>query len=344
MTDARLSLAAKLTVVSAITMIVVLALVVPIAAATADRGLGLRVLVLIPPLAIPVVAVFAITRLVVRRATVPLIDAYQRVAAGDFRSGHLPLIVGSDFESVRTAFAAMGAALERSIAQLREADLERRRLFADLAHELATPTTTLLGIAHALRESDVDRGRLLDHLERESARLERLIADIREVAHLEDPTLPMLLEVCDVGALVTGVVDRARLAAAGACTLACQVVSASARVDPLRIEQVLTNLLDNAARHARGGTVCVALTADADAVVVRVEDSGAGVPDELLAGLGRRLLRIDPSRSRDTGGHGLGLAIVRGIVARHHGEVSFARAALGGLAAEIRLPRAPPPT
>jgi signal transduction histidine kinase len=71
---------------------------------------------------------------------------------------------------------------------------------------------------------------------------------------------------------------------------------------------------------------------------MRVEDSGAGVPDELLDQLGRRMLRIDPSRSRDTGGHGLGLSIVRAIVARHGGQITFARAALGGLAAEVRLP------
>lgn len=336
---ARLTLPTKLVVVAATTQLIVLAIIVAIARATDGATLGVRILALAAPLSIPLFVVFFLTRWIVERTTVPLVTAYRRVAAGDFRAELPPLTAGSDFIAVRAAFAAMGAALERSTAALREADLERRRLFADLAHELATPTTTLLGIAQALRDGTGEPGRLLDHLEHESARLARLIADVREVAHLEDPALPMQLEACDLGELAARAVERARLAAPAGCELRCAAAPAPAEADRLRIEQVFANLLGNAVRHAAGGVVALEVRPDGGEVVLRVEDSGSGVPDELLPQLGRRLLRVDPSRSRDTGGHGLGLSIVRGIVDRHRGRVTFSRAGLGGLAVEVRLPR-----
>jgi two-component system sensor histidine kinase BaeS len=337
----RLSLPAKLALLALVIFAGVVTAMVPLVEATRDAPRLTLIAALALPLLAPIVIVYFLTRFIVRRMTVPLIDAYHRVGGGDFHA-QLPFATGgSDFATVRAAFAAMSTALDRSIAQVKEADLDRRRLFADLAHDLATPTSTLLGISHALRDGTGDAPRLLEHLERESARLERLIADIREVAHVEDPELPMLLEPCDVGELAVRATERARISAAGVA-LRCEVTPAPATVDPLRIDQVLANLIDNAVRYARGGTVAVGVRVDAAAVVVIVEDSGAGVPDDVLPQLGRRLLRVDPSRSRDTGGHGLGLAIVRSIVSRHHGEVTFARSALGGLAVEVRLPAADP--
>ena len=333
-----MSLPVKLMLVATATLVIVGGALLLLVDAARDASRLTRIAAVALPLAVPVVLVFFVTRYIVHRTTVPLVDAYRRVAAGDFRA-ELPLITaGSDFVAVREAFTAMSAALERSLAQVKEADLDRRRLFADLAHELATPTSTLIGIAQALRDGTGNAPRLLDHLEHETARLERLIADIREVAHIEDPTLPMLLEPCDLGELAVRAADRVRIAAP-AVELRCEVSPAPALADPQRIDQVLSNLLDNAVRYARGGTVAVGVRVDATTIAVVVEDSGAGVPDEVLPQLGRRLLRVDPSRSRDTGGHGLGLAIVRSIVARHHGQVTFSRAALGGLAVEVRLPR-----
>ena len=285
----------------------------------------------------PSLVVLALGRYLVGRLTMPVIAAYQRVAAGDLRAELPPMTAGRDFLGLREAFAAMGAALERSLTQVRDADADRRRLFSDLAHELATPTSTLLGIAAGLRRGDGARGWLLDHLEHESHRLERLIADVREVAHLEDPSLPLAVEPADVGALARRAVERARLAHGDACALRCEAEVAVAAIDPARVDQVLVNLVENAVRHAAGGAVAVTVRGG-DVVVLRVEDSGPGVPDALLPSLGRRLLRVDPSRSRATGGHGLGLSIVRAIVARHGGEVVFGRAALGGLAVEVHLP------
>lgn len=334
----RFSLVVKLTVLASTIQLANFGLLFWAAEATEGETASTRVLVFAAIMIPPIFVIHFLGRFIVHRLTFPLMEAYERVAAGDFTAQLPPMTAGSEFIRFREAFSSMARALDRLTNELRQADLERRRLFADLAHELATPTSTLLGIAHALRAGEGDTKRLLDHLEHESARLERLIADVREVAHLEDPALPMLVEECDVGDLAARAVERARVADDGKTELRCDAVAVPAELDPIRIDQVLVNLINNAVRHAKGGTVAVIVRPDGGDVRVRIEDSGAGVPDELLPDLGRRLLRVDASRSRDTGGHGLGLSIVRAIVARHGGDVTFERASLGGLAAEVRLP------
>jgi signal transduction histidine kinase len=334
-----LSLPAKMTLLALAVMVVVGGGVVAIV----GRIDGGRLVALAAVLAIPAIVVYVITRFLVARLTVPVVGAYQRLAAGDF-SAELPtMTAGKDFLGLRVGFRAMADALERTLTEIKQADQERRRLFADLAHELATPTTTLIGIAAGLRTGDAERERMLDHLERESARLARLIADVRELAVLEDPALPLLLEPCDVSALAKLAADRIRLAHPEIVDVRCELpaTALTATLDPIRIDQVLTNLLTNAARYAGTGAILVRVSESGGDILVRVEDGGPGVPDDELPQLGRRLHRIDRSRSRDSGGHGLGLSIVRAIAIRHGGSVRFERASLGGLAAEVRLPIAP---
>ncbi|MFN0250579.1 MAG: sensor histidine kinase [Kofleriaceae bacterium] len=340
---AWLSIVGKLALLAAVTQLVTVVVMLWVSQITIDQSLAVRTMAFALVLSPPVFIVYVVGRYIVRSVTTTLVAAYSGVSAGDFAT-RLPLLtVGSDFLEVRDAFTRMASALEESVTALREADLDRRRLFADLAHELATPTTTLLGITHALRtpNTDTDVARLLDHLQNETSRLERLIADVREIAHLEDPALPMNHESCDLGDIVSRVVERIRIASPSV-TVRYSRSSLPATVDPLRIDQVVTNLLDNAARHAAGGTVAVALaTCDGDHHIT-IEDSGAGVPEDELPQLGRRMLRLDPSRARSSGGHGLGLSIVCVIVERHGGDVKFGRASLGGLAVDIRLPVTPP--
>lgn len=338
---AWLSLPAKLAILAALTQLVIALILLWIVEVTHDQPFVVRFLAFCIVLSPAVLVVYFLGRFIVRITTGALIKAYRGVAAGDFSTRLPPFTAGSDFADVRNAFTTMATALEQTLDALREADLDRRRLFADLAHELATPTTTLLGIAHALRSPDTNVSRMLDHLETETGRLERLIADVREIAHLEDPALPMNHEPCDLGDIVARVVDRIRIASPSV-DVRFTPSSTPATLDPLRVDQVVTNLLDNAARYAPAGIVSIALTTTADDHHIRIEDSGSGVPDDVLPQLGRRMLRLDPSRSRSSGGHGLGLSIVCVIVERHGGDVTFGRASLGGLSVDVRLPIAPP--
>lgn len=98
-------------------------------------------------------------------------------------------------------------------------------------------------------------------------------------------------------------------------------------------------IVANATRYTpHDGTVTVTLARVGGTIDLVVDDSGPGVPDTLLERLGERLFRVDPSRDRRTGGHGLGLAIARRIAARHDGEVAFERSPLGGLRVTVTLP------
>jgi signal transduction histidine kinase len=299
-----------------------------------------RVAAVAVPLTLPTLCTFLITRMVVARYTQPLIDAYRRVAGGDLIT-RMPPPPSAEFVTVRDAFTAMSQALDAHVQRLRDADAERRRLFADLAHELATPTTTLLGVAEALQHGAGDRtGALLDHLVHETARLERLIADVRELARLDEPELRLERSPCDVAALARGVTGRAQLAGGHAIT--CDAASVTIDADPARIEQAVTNLVRNAVVHAGTGRAArIAVTAGphGDGARITVDDDGPGVPADHLGQLGRRLWRADASRSRERGGgSGLGLSIVLAIAADHGGTVGFARSALGGLRVELILP------
>jgi two-component system OmpR family sensor kinase len=293
------------------------------------------------PLALPTVCTYLFARIIVPHYTRPLIEAYRRVAGGDLTT-RMPPPPSAEFVTVRAAFTAMSGALDAHVQKLREADAERRRLFADLAHELATPATTLLGVADALQRGAGERsGALLDHLVHETARLERLIADVRDLAQLDEPGLRLERATCDVAALTRGVVGRAQLAAAGHA-ITCEAVAVAIAVDPARIEQAVANLVRNAVVHAgaqRAAQIAVTAGPHLGGARITVDDDGPGVRDDQLGQLGRRLWRADAARGRERGGgSGLGLSIVIAVAATHGGEVRFARSPLGGLRVELDLP------
>ena len=292
------------------------------------------------PLAVPTLCTYLAARVIVPAYTRPLIAAYRRIAGGDLTTRMAPP-PSVEFVTVREAFAAMSAALDAHVHQLREADAERRRLFADLAHELATPTTTLLGVADAVQRGAGERtAALLDHLVHETARLERLIADVRDLAQLDEPGLRLERSVCNVAALASGVVGRAQVV--GGHAISCEAVPVEIAADPARIEQAVTNLVRNAMIHAgvdRTARIAVTAGPHDGGARITVDDDGPGVPDDQLPLLGRRLWRADASRSRERGGgSGLGLSIAIAIAANHGGALRFARSALGGLRAELDLP------
>ncbi|HZS37559.1 MAG TPA: HAMP domain-containing sensor histidine kinase [Polyangia bacterium] len=299
-------------------------------------------LVLATPFACCVFIAWLFTWYVTRYRYRRLINAYAKLAEGDYHVD-MPDSPDTGSERVREAFVAMTSALAAARSRLAHADGQRRRLFADLAHELATPITSVLGIADALHEPDkfdaARREQLIAHLQHEAARLQRLSADVRDLAMLDDPDTRIERRAVDVAALARSAVDRAQVIAGARVTISCRAEPATCEADPLRIDQVLANLLSNAVRYTPdAGRVDVAVTCAAKSIELTVEDSGAGVPDEVLPRLGERLLRVDPSRDRKTGGHGLGLSIVAAVVERHDGKLAFGRAALGGLRVVVRLP------
>jgi two-component system, OmpR family, sensor histidine kinase BaeS len=278
----------------------------------------------------------------VRHRSARLARVLEAIRGGNLKSELEPLL-DCDLNVVRQSLIGMREALDEMTTRLRHVDSQRRRLFADLAHELATPVSTIMASAEALADpalcrSDADRARVSACLDQEATRLTRLIADIRDLARLDDPDVALALKTVELDEIVRSAVEGLNRADPKRRPIRFTATPAPAIADAGRIDQVLLNLLTNAKRYTPSeGEIQVDVGPGARIVI---EDSGVGVPDDVLPRLGERLLRVDPSRATNTGGSGLGLSIVAAIVHRHGGTLRFERATLGGLRAVVELPRA----
>jgi signal transduction histidine kinase len=270
-----------------------------------------------------------------RRIGLPLgdiVDAAERVGRGDYSVRLIER--GPPFlRTVGRAFNAMAARLATH-------EAERRHLMADVAHELRTPLAIMRGRLEGLIDGvyardDATLGQLVD----ETKRLERLVDDLRTLAHAEGGTLKLQREPTDLVVLVTDVVGTLQTAARSRdVTLA---VDAPADlplidVDPLRIREVIVNLVTNALRYAPPRTrVAIAVRAAAGAIAVAVEDSGPGFAADELPRVFDRF-----AKGADSLGSGLGLTIARNLVEAHGGTIAAANRPDGGAALTFTLPMA----
>jgi signal transduction histidine kinase len=212
---------------------------------------------------------------------------------------------------------------------------DRQRVFvADAAHELRSPIASIrTQLEVAQRLGDIDPQLAADLLA-DADRLYRLVADLLLLARADEGAPVAPPRPVELGGLLR---DVARRYAGG--RLPVTVVPAPpawTRGDPGGLDRVLTNLVDNAVRHAVG-RVELAVAVDGGFHLVTVVDDGPGVPDADRERVFDRFTRLDDARARDSGGAGLGLAIVAELVRRHGGSVRLADAG-PGLRVELRLP------
>jgi two-component system sensor histidine kinase BaeS len=218
----------------------------------------------------------------------------------------------------------------------------RRAMAADVAHELRTPLNGLLLRIEAAQDEVLDDPQHnLQAMHAEARRLGALIEDVEALAEAERPGVLMRHEQVDMAEAA-----RERLAAHAAAfadagielrhELARDTLVAG---DPARLAQVLDNLLTNALRYTdRGGTVTVAVGNDGDGVTVDISDTGVGIAAEDLPHVFDRFWRADRSRSRATGGSGVGLAVVQRLIAAHGGRIEVDSQAGRGTSFHIWLP------
>ena len=228
-------------------------------------------------------------------------------------------------------------------ADLEEAERQRRNLTADVARELRTPLSNIQGYLEAMRDGLVQSTpETIDTIHGEALHLSRLVEDLRLLAQVEAGELALELAPVSLDGLLRSAVDAVRpRAEAKGVDLGLEVAPSlpPVSVDSTRIAQVVGNLLENAITHTpEGGAVTVQARAADEAVEISVSDTGPGIAPDDLPRLFDRFYRADPSRSRSTGGSGLGLTIARRLAEAHGGTIE-AESALGqGSRFIIRLP------
>ncbi|MDR3070486.1 MAG: HAMP domain-containing histidine kinase [Propionibacteriaceae bacterium] len=271
-----------------------------------------------------------------------LFTAASRTSRGVFDTRVEIPNLGSEFDQVAEAFNELSDALQASRTM-------RKRLLADVAHELRTPIATIRAILESVEDGIKDlNADTLATLNLHLDRITRLSEDISAVSRAEDPNLELDTCVTSVDLLIEDAVRAAADKYASAqVTLISSIPDVVPRVvaDRQRIGQVLGNLLDNALRHTTpGDTVKIAAHDDraAGQVSVTVADNGDGIAAEHLPNIFDRFYRVDNARDRDHGGSGIGLSIVKALTQAHQGTVEAHSDGLGhGATITIRLPAAP---
>lgn len=247
--------------------------------------------------------------------------------------------VGQLAEAVNT----MLGAVEREYAARYESEQRLRRFLADASHELRTPLTSLRGYAELVRLRgglDADAADSLRRIETEGKRMGGLVDDLLTLARSDRGVVVEHAPV-DVTAVVDDAVADARAAHPDRTVEFEPVGPLPVLGDRDQLQQVLTNVLSNAAVHATADApILVGAVREGGEVVVRVADGGPGLPPEQAAQVFERFWRADQARTRVRGGSGLGLSIVQALVADHGGTVAFESTVAGGSTVTVRLPAA----
>ncbi|QGZ56867.1 ATP-binding protein [Paraburkholderia acidiphila] len=289
-------------------------------------------------LAALVVAIVLALRLA-KRIIAPLnslAEGARRIAEGDLAARALPgdLSLGEtanlvdDFNTMAVKLADMAA--------------EMTFWNAAVAHELRTPLTILKGRLQGIRDGVFEPTEtLVDGLLIQVDSLSRLVDDLRVVTLQNSGHLEMHFVTTDISVEIQHVVDsvRSALLAAG-FSLDLATRSVLVECDGTRIRQAILALIDNARRYATPGQLIVRTTVSDLHVILQVEDEGPGIAPDFARQAFEPFTRAELSRSRSSGGTGLGLSVVRAIALAHGGTVRYRRSAVGGSIFEMALPRA----
>jgi signal transduction histidine kinase len=273
--------------------------------------------------AVMVIAILLIVAITARRATHPLSAVAAKADALGRGAPEPPLAeTGPDeVRRVTVAFNRMQERLSRFVA-------DRTRMLAAIGHDLRTPITSLKLRAELLDDEEA-RSKITATLEDMQQMIEATLAFAREEATAEPA------RTVDLSALISTIVDDytdlgkdVRFPGGDRLAYRCR---------PTALRRAITNLLENAIRY--GERARVSLINEDSGPVIAIEDRGPGIPPDRMNDVFQPFVRLEESRSRSTGGVGLGLSIARSIVLAHGGELVLANIPTGGLRAELRLPR-----
>ena len=268
-------------------------------------------------------------------------DLHRRVPARDDRTeiGRLSVALNGMLAQIQHAFAATEASEESA----RRSEEKMRQFVADASHELRTPLTTIRGFAELYRQGAMtDTERLMSRIEGEASRMGLLVEDLLMLARL-DSHRPLENRPVDLLSVASDAVHARAVAPERSFALEVGSGPGTPEIlgDEARLRQVLGNLLSNAATHTSAtADVTVRLQTTENRVVLEVADTGPGLSEEDAARVFERFYRADASRTRESGGSGLGLSIVAALVAAHQGTVTVDSRPGEGATFRVELPRA----
>ena len=273
-------------------------------------------------MAVMVAIILVVSVWAVRRVTAPLGEIAQAAErlGKDIAAPPLAEIGTIEMRRAVQAFNGMQARLRRMVE-------DRMRMLAAISHDLRTPLTLL-----RLRAEDVEN----------AEERERMLATIADMIGMIEATLAFARDEAvaaprrriDLTALLATIVDD--MAAAGRAVTMAAAPSVVCDCEPGALKRALSNLIDNAVKY--GKSAHAAIRALPGAIEITIDDTGPGIPEAALAQVFQPFFRLEESRSRETGGIGLGLAIAQSIVQAHGGEITLANRKEGGLRATVSLP------
>ncbi len=292
---------------------------------------------LVTPLAVGlpllVLLVGGVTWVVVSRALAPVERIRREVEeiTGDRLDRRVPEPASRD------EIGRLARTMNRMLTRLQDAQLRQRRFVADASHELRSPVAGLRQVAEISQAHPgaLPDGELAGTVLEESTRLQRLVEQLLLLTRADAGGVDGARSDVDLDDLALW--EARRIARGGLAVDTTGIGGGRVRGDESALAQVVRNLVDNAARHARD-TVAVGVRTAGDTVELTVDDDGPGVPAGERERVFERFVRLDEARARDAGGSGLGLAIVREIVTAHGGSVAVTTAPGGGARFTVRLP------
>jgi signal transduction histidine kinase len=281
-----------------------------------------------------VLLVGAVTWGVVGRALRPVERIRAEVAAISAAELHrrVPDPPGED------EIARLASTMNHMLSRLHDAQLRQRRFVSDASHELRSPVASIRQHAEVAlsHPGETSIRELAEVVLEEDVRLQRIVEDLLLLTRIDEGSLEVRAAPLDLDDLVFE--EAARLRASTTLRIDSSGVSAGrVRGDREKLERLVRNLTENAARHARAA-VALSLRVRDGEVIFGVDDDGTGIEEAQRERVFDRFVRLEDARDRDSGGSGLGLSIVREIVALHGGTVRATGSELGGARFEVRLP------
>ena len=218
--------------------------------------------------------------------------------------------------------------LSQDVSQIEKTDSMRRDFVANVSHELKTPLTVLSGFLETVQELELneeDRKKYLDLMSVQTGRIKTLVEDLLTLAKLEGNPEPPVTQVVPMAVMLSRLQSDAQGLSQGRHQIVVENNSQKNVLgDDLELYSAFGNLVSNAVRYTPdGGNITIRWSDSGDEAIFSVIDTGTGIAQEHIPRLTERFYRVDRSRSRDTGGTGLGMAIVKHVISRHHGELKI---------------------